>query len=198
MPLTKVQLARHIRSHLVSNVIDDSGVDPQGVAIYFLSDPRDLRRVRYVGQTTAPKRRYQQHLNTARLWLPAELPWWVKSPKLRPLYDWIRRLHEDDLRLPVMVVTDWVKSVHMARVAEREHICAHLSCGMPLLNVEQQLLGQQLLLSYGYSQHNFREKEHLRQCSYRREYKQGEHLFPVALLGPRHALDHADSQSAME
>jgi hypothetical protein len=92
-------------------------------------------------------------------------PWWVKSPKLRPLYDWIRRLHENDLRLPVMVVTDWVKSVPMARVAEREQICAHLSCGMPLLNVEQQLLGQQLLLSYGYSQHDFREKGHLRQCS---------------------------------
>ena len=155
MPLTKVQLAQHIRSHLAANVIDDSGVDPEGVAIYFLSDPRDVRLVRYVGQTAAPMRRYLQHLNTARLWQPAELPWWVKSPKLLPLYEWVRKLHEDDLRLPVMVVTGWVKSAHMARVAEREHICAHLSCGVPLLNVEHQLLSDQFQLPYGYSHSNF-------------------------------------------
>jgi hypothetical protein len=155
MPLTKLQLSQHIRRHLASNVSDDSGDDPDGVAIYFLSDPRDVRLVRYVGQTTAPKRRYLQHLNTARLYLPAELPWWIKSPKLRPLYAWIRKLHEDNLRLPVMVVSGWIKSVPMARVAEREQICAYLCRGMPLLNVEQARLGDQMQLPYGDSHSTF-------------------------------------------
>ena len=38
---------------------------------------RDVRQVRYVGQTRDPRRRFSQHLNVARLWLPDELPWWV-------------------------------------------------------------------------------------------------------------------------
>ena len=159
MPLTKAQLARHIRSRVTSNVIDDSGMDPKAVALYFLADPRDVRLVRYVGQTSAPRRRFLQHVSTARLWLPAQMPWWIKSPQLRPLYDWIRQLHEEDLRLPVMVVTGWVKCVHVARVMEREQICAHLGRGMPLLNVEQQLLGKQLQFSYGDSDFDLSGRE---------------------------------------
>lgn len=155
MPLTKAQLARHIRSRVTANVIDDSGMDPSAVAIYLLSDPRDVRLVRYVGQTSTPGRRFLQHLSNARLWLPAQVPWWIKSPKLRPLYDWIRQLHQQDLRLPVMVVTAWVRCVHVARVIEREQICAHLSRGMPLLNAEQQLFGKQRQLCYDSSELNF-------------------------------------------
>ena len=53
--------------------------------IYTLSDPRDLRQVRYVGQTSAPRRRLLQHLNAARLWLPDERPWWIKDEKAAPV-----------------------------------------------------------------------------------------------------------------
>jgi len=146
--LTKAQLAHHIRTRLGSSVVDVSDVEPVGVAIYCLADPRDVRQVRYVGQTLLPQRRYLQHLSTARLWLPAQVPWWIKSPKLRPLYDWIRELHQQELRLPLMMVTRWVENVRVARVVEREQIYAHLARHMPLLNVEQELGGRQLPLAY--------------------------------------------------
>jgi len=89
---TEAELVRHFRSHFGAQLYDDSGIVPRGTAIYSLSDPRDIRQVRYVGQTSAPKRRLLQHLNTAMLWIPVETPWWVKSPKLRPLAGWIRAL----------------------------------------------------------------------------------------------------------
>jgi hypothetical protein len=124
---------------------DDSGVAAGEVAIYALSDPRDLREVRYIGQTRAPRRRLQQHLSTARLWLPEQTPWWVKSPRLRPLYEWIRELYREGERLPVMVICAWVEATQ-ARVAEREHICGCLERQLPLLNVEGEILRQQRLL----------------------------------------------------
>ena len=134
---TKVQLARHIRGRLV--MYDDSGAAPEGIAIYSLSDPRDIRNIRYIGQTASPRRRLLQHLGTARLWLPDELPWWVKSPKLRPLYRWIRRLYQDEGRLPVMVVSAWVETT-AARLAERALILECLEKQLPLMNVEIELL----------------------------------------------------------
>jgi hypothetical protein len=109
-----------------------------GTAIYSLSDPRDIRLIRYIGQTSAPRRRFLQHLNTARLWLPDETPWWIKSPKLRPLYDWIRQLYGDGYRLPTMVVHQWV--TEQPRTAERLHIQQCLSNNLPLLNVETEWL----------------------------------------------------------
>jgi hypothetical protein len=144
--LTKAQLTRHIRSELDSHLYDDSGVAPQGTAIYWLADPRDIQHVRYVGQTRAPKARFRQHLNTARLWLPDETPWWVPSPKLRPLYQWIRELHRDELRLPVMVVSAWLDTTSKARMAERARIFDCLAKQFPLLNVETEILGRQLPL----------------------------------------------------
>jgi hypothetical protein len=134
--LTKAQLARYIRGHVDVQLYDDSGVLPQSIAIYSLSDPRDIRCVRYVGQTTLPTRRFLQHLNTARLWLPEERPWWVKSPKLRPLYNWIRELYRDELRLPTMVISAWVNAASDARLAERVRIFECLAKSLPLLNVE--------------------------------------------------------------
>ncbi len=144
--LTKAQLTRHIRGELDSHFYDDSSVAPQGTAIYWLADPRDIRHVRYVGQTRAPQKRFRQHLNTARLWLPDETPWWVPSPKLRPLYEWIRALHREDFRLPVMVVTAWVETTAQARMAERARIFDCLAKQFPLLNVEKEILGRQLPL----------------------------------------------------
>ncbi len=141
--LTKAQLARRIRNH---QHYDESGVAPREFAIYTLSDPRDLRGVRYVGQTGAPRRRLLQHLNTARLWLPDELPWWVKSPKLRPLYEWIRELHRDEFRLPAMVICAWEETASAARLAERAQIFSCLERRLPLLNVESQILGRQIVL----------------------------------------------------
>jgi len=134
-----------LQTRLNAQLYDDSGVARGEVAIYALSDPRDLREIRYVGQTRAPGRRLRQHLSTARLWLPEQTPWWVKSPRLRPLYEWIRELHRDGERLPVMVICAWVEATH-ARAAEREHICACLERQLPLLNVEGERLRQKRLL----------------------------------------------------
>ena len=144
--LNKAQLARQFRRHVDIELYDSSMVPHQGFAIYSLSDPRDIRHFRYVGQTTLPRRRFLQHLNTARLWFPEDRPWWVKSPKLRPLYDWIRDLYQDELRLPTMVVSAWVSTASEARVAERTRIYECLAMGLPLLNVESTVLGSQFPL----------------------------------------------------
>jgi hypothetical protein len=67
---TPAQLRRRYRQHTRDQLYDESGCAQLGWAIYTLSDPRDLREVRYVGQTNAPRRRFLQHLNHAQLWLP--------------------------------------------------------------------------------------------------------------------------------
>jgi hypothetical protein len=144
--LSKIQVGRNIRAHVHGQLYDDSGVRAQGIAIYTLSDPRSIRDVRYVGQTRSPSRRFLQHMNTAKLWLPDEIPWWVKFPQLRPLYGWIRELYADKRRLPVMAITAWVESVTEARVAERARIIDCLQERFQLLNVESEILGRQIPL----------------------------------------------------
>jgi hypothetical protein len=138
----RVRVRRHVRAELY----DDSGDSERGIAIYTLSDPRSIRDVRYVGQTKSPARRFAQHLNTARLWLPDEVPWWVRSPKLRPLYTWIRELYADGRRMPVMVVTAWAGSIGEARVLERARIMECLESRLEILNVEREILGRQVQL----------------------------------------------------
>jgi hypothetical protein len=144
--VTKAQVGQHLRRHVGMHLYDDSGEVPEGTAIYALSDPRDVREVRYIGQTNVPRRRFLQHLNTAKLWLPDERPWWVKSPKLRPLYQWIRELYRDERRLPVMLVTAWVEIGSDARLAERSRIYECLEKRLRLLNVETEILGRQIPL----------------------------------------------------
>ena len=134
--LIKAQLARQIRSHVASQLYDESGTAPEGIAIYLLSDPREIRRARYVGLTTEPRRRLLQHLAAARLWLPDAMPWWIKSPRLRPLYSWMRDLHRDGGRFPTMVIDSWAATSSEARVAERHRIYECLARELPLLNVE--------------------------------------------------------------
>jgi hypothetical protein len=134
------QLRRRFCLHTKRELYDESGVPPEGLAIYTLSDPRDIREVRYVGQTGAPRRRFLQHLNQAQLWLPDECPWWVKVPKLRPLYTWVRALYRDEGRFPVMVVMAWAATLAEARAAERARIFECLSKRLPLLNVETEIL----------------------------------------------------------
>ena len=142
---SKREITQFLRARLCTHLVDDSGVVAGGIAIYSLSDPRDLWQVRYVGQTRSPRQRYRQHLRTARLWMPDERPWWVPSPKLRPLYEWIRELYRDERRLPIMVVTARVEASG-ARVAERMRICECLERQQPLLNFEAELLSRQLSL----------------------------------------------------
>jgi hypothetical protein len=144
--ITEARLGRRLRRHVGAHLYDDSGVCPRGIAIYSLSDPRDIRQTRYVGQTSHPRRRFLQHLNTARLWLPDEIPWWVQSPKLRPLYQWVRSLHRDAERLPVMVVLEWAETLEEARLAERRRIFECLAGRLDLFNVEREILGRQLPL----------------------------------------------------
>jgi hypothetical protein len=57
LPLSKAQVTRLVRQRLTNLLIDDSGSEPGEAAIYTLSDPRDIRQVRYVGQTRSPGRR---------------------------------------------------------------------------------------------------------------------------------------------
>jgi hypothetical protein len=143
---SKAALGLRMRRHVRAQLYDDSGESARAVAIYALADPRSIREVRYVGQTKSPTRRFAQHLNTARLWLPDEVPWWIQSPKLRPLYTWIRELYADEHRMPVMVVTAWAASIGEARVLERARIMECLERRLEILNVEREILGKQAQL----------------------------------------------------
>jgi hypothetical protein len=143
---TRAEVGRYIRNHVITDLYDEWPGTGRGTAIYTLSDPRDLQVVRYVGQTRAPRRRFLQHLNIARLWLPDELPWWVSSPRLRPLYEWIRELYRNQCRLPTMVVREWLEAPSGVRAAERARICEYLTRRLPLLNFEAELMGRQLSL----------------------------------------------------
>jgi hypothetical protein len=144
--VSRRELSLYVRQHTRANLYDESSSLAAGVAIYGLSDPRDIREVRYIGQTRTPMRRFLQHINAARLWLPEELPWWIKAPELRPLYGWIRALYSNGKRLPVMVVSAWKTSDKEARLAERTRIIDCLREHRMLLNVEMELLGRQLPL----------------------------------------------------
>jgi len=146
-PPTRVQVLRELRGRLAAQLYDDSHTPTVGVAIYSLCDPRDIRgAIHYIGQTLEPRRRLLQHLSVARLWMPDERPWWVRSPRLRPLYAWIRDMYREERRLPVMVVSAWVEP-SQARAAERELIRECLQRQLPLLNVEsERLRGQGLLI----------------------------------------------------
>jgi hypothetical protein len=139
-------LQQRLRAHARIELHDSSRAPPEGLAIYTLSDPRDIRAARYVGQTSSPRRRFMQHLNQARLWLPDELPWWVRQPKLRPLYSWIRALYREEGRLPIMVVLSWSPTVVQARAAERACIIKYLALQGSLLNVESLTLQTRPLL----------------------------------------------------
>jgi hypothetical protein len=130
----------------LSHVHDGGGGVAGATAIYTLADPRDVRSARYVGQTRDPRRRFAQHVRTARLWLPDETPWWVRSPNYRPLYEWIRVLHRDEGRLPFMWVAEWVEADADPLVVERAAIMRFLAQGAALLNVEGRLSGAQLPL----------------------------------------------------
>jgi hypothetical protein len=144
--MTREQLCRYVRAHVRSQFYDDSVGERVGTAIYALSDPRELQAIRYVGQTRAPRRRFMQHVNTARLWLPDEKPFWVKAPELRPLYEWIRGLFQDEQRLPTMVVQEWVETASQARIRERARICECLEQRLPLFNVEAEIAHHQPIL----------------------------------------------------
>ena len=139
-------LNRWIRQRAAQLLIDESGAEACGTAIYLLADPRDVRTARYIGQTRAPRRRLLQHIAQARLWLPDERPWWIKEPKLRPLYDWLRELHRDEGRLPAMIVSEWVPPEQDARIVERARIKEGLARGWPILTYEVEVQGRQLAL----------------------------------------------------
>lgn len=139
-------LKRVVRQRAAQLLIDESANAREGTAIYALTDPRDVRTPRYIGQTRSPQRRLLQHISQARLWLPDERPWWIKEPRLRPLYDWLRELHRDEGRLPAMVVSEWVPEGTSARAIERARIHDGLARGWPLLNYEREVLGRQLAL----------------------------------------------------
>jgi hypothetical protein len=138
--LSQTELTRFVRKRFVHHYYDQSGGGSEGYAIYWLTDPRDLQVVRYVGQTRSPKSRYLQHLNTARLWLPDQTPWWIPKLDMRPLYEWIRALYKEEQRLPVMVVSLWLPTAAEARHVERSYILQLLHAKETLLNVESEVM----------------------------------------------------------
>jgi hypothetical protein len=129
-------LVRRLRGALQAQVCDVTAGERAGIALYTLSDPRDVRAVRYVGQTGAPLRRYRQHVRAACLWLSAAGPWWVRAPHLVPLHGWIRALHADGGRLPFMLVHQWVPTLAEALALEQSLIDTHRAAGCLLLNCE--------------------------------------------------------------
>jgi hypothetical protein len=137
---TQAHLRLRLRRELPYLLCDDSGDAPSGFALYTLADPRDVRCVRYVGQSGSPRRRYLQHVRTARLWVAADTPWWIRLPRLRALYAWIRELYRDDGRLPFMLVSGWLATAAEARLRERQLIAELALRGLPLLNVEAERL----------------------------------------------------------
>ena len=137
--ITRAQFALQLRRRLPLLLMDECAGAEGAVAVYTLSDPRDVRDVRYVGQTRSPPGRYRQHINKAGPWLPDEVPWWFKAPKDRPLHEWIRELHRDGARLPLMIVCGWHPDIRAARAAERALIYLCLEQGLPILNVEAQI-----------------------------------------------------------
>lgn len=139
-------VARYVRARVGSHLHFLAAQGAAGAGIYTLSDPRDVADVRYVGQTSAPRRRFLQHITTAKLWLPDETPWWIRSEKYRPLYAWIRDLYKDDRRLPIMAVRAWVDDARQARAAERALIRTCAIERRSLLNVEAGLHGAQIPL----------------------------------------------------
>jgi hypothetical protein len=143
--LTKAEVMCRVRRHVTQEIHDESGCGPLMVAVYSLVDPRELRQIRYIGQTSSPRRRLLQHLNSARLWLPEERPWWIAQPKLRPLYDWIRELNFREQRLPTMIVHEWAMTIAAARLAERARIFHCLQQDSPIYNVEREILRGQAL-----------------------------------------------------
>lgn len=139
---TPALIARRVRRELPYLLSAPPEENDAAVALYTLADPRDVRCVRYVGQTRAPRRRYLQHVRTARLWLPADTPWWVRPPRLRTLYLWMRELYADERRLPFMLVTGWWALEAEARAQERQLIAELALRGLPLLNIEAERLRQ--------------------------------------------------------
>jgi hypothetical protein len=142
----KAELEQRLRAAARSHIYDAGNRASGATAVYTLADPRELRGARYVGQTRDPRRRFAEHLRTARLWLPHEIPWWVRSPEYRPLYTWIRALYRDEGRLPCMWVAEWVAPGGDALAAERATIVRLLTAGARLLNVEARRNGAQLPL----------------------------------------------------
>jgi hypothetical protein len=140
--LPRKELARRIGTHVGRELYDESDRLDFGIAIYSIADPRELRVSRYVGQSSSPRRRFLQHLNTARLWLPEERPWWIRQPKLRPLYEWMRELYREERRLPTMIIHEWAANGASARIAERARIYASIAHQLPILNVEREILGE--------------------------------------------------------
>jgi len=134
--LIRGDIGLRLRRHAAALVCDNSDGERAGVALYTLSDPRDVRAVRYVGQSRAPLRRYRQHVRAACLGLGGRPPWWVRQPHLGPLHEWIRALHADQGRLPFMLITHWVPSAAAARLLEQSLITAHQAAGCALLNCE--------------------------------------------------------------
>jgi hypothetical protein len=144
--IAKAGIARVLRAARRSQIYGAEGGSSGWTALYTLSDPREVRRPRYVGQTRDPGRRYAQHVHTARLWLPDSTPWWVRSPKHRPLYSWLRALHRDGGRLPFMWVVEWLEPSKDPLVAERAAIMQLFAQDSELLNAEARGSGAQLPL----------------------------------------------------
>ncbi len=88
--------------------------------VYILVDPRDSR-IRYVGQTYDPDRRYKDHLRSARNGYTSQAK-----------FEWLQSLQQCKMR-PAMVIVE-VTTGHYALARESYWIARLSFAGAPLLN----------------------------------------------------------------
>lgn len=129
---------RRCQPHLLGDESGTSVPDGRAIAIYSLTDPRDLRTSRYIGQTRQPARRHLQHLRGAQPWRidQGEEFWWHTPPRFRALYAWIRDLWQAEALLPALLVHEWVPTLRDARYTERRRIADGIGAGLALFNIE--------------------------------------------------------------
>jgi hypothetical protein len=135
------RFAQHVRTARLW-LPDDERMDARGRATQARAGMPEVEQRR----EQLPARAGMPEVEQRREQLPgavADTPWWVRSPKHRPLYAWIRALHSDGGRLPFMWVEEWVGPDADALVAERAAIMRWLARGAELLNAEARALGAQ-------------------------------------------------------
>ncbi len=100
-------------------------------SIYALVDPRD-QAVRYIGQTTNPESRYQQHISTLDCWNS----WHYEQGKAEPenVAAWITDLRRNQLK-PELRILQMMESQLEADYWEWDWITLALLLGWPLVNI---------------------------------------------------------------
>jgi hypothetical protein len=115
------QFLLRVRRQIDSHLVDWSGKRAGTFAVYGLTDAPDSDPIDYIDITVNPQRRLLQHWMAARLWQSQRSADRITSSTLRPLCHWIRDLYEQQQRLPVMVIYEWLPNLAAAEAAALAH-----------------------------------------------------------------------------